>query len=443
LTRNPNESPVPTGEARGAVPQDTGLAFAALHHRDFRPYFLTTMLSMMADNIEHVISYWVIFEIFHSPTLAGFAVVSHWLPFLLLSWYFGGLSDRFDYRRIIQASQLMYMGVSVAWAILIVTDSLEVWHAAVLLVVHGLAGTLWGPGSQLILHNLVGPEHLQSAVRLNATGRQLGVLLGPAVGGALMLILGPYVALLVNTLIYLPLTVWLQTVPYAGRRPEGSDSRKFSWTTALRTLREGNHIVVSMVCLAGVASFFIGTAFQAQMPEFAHDLGTDGMGYGYAALLAANGAGAVVGGLLLEGKGMLAASARTATLLAMLWCITLGAFSVVSIYPLALVLLFMAGILNLSFMSMTQTLVQLNAPPALRGRFLGLYIMCAQGLKTFSGVTVGVVGGYIGIHWSLGLSAAMVFVLMISLFALVFRVDKANPSIKTEGLQVGARTTGS
>jgi len=443
LTQHTNESPVPTAESRGRVAQDTGLAFAALRHRDFRPYFVTTMLSMMADNIEHVVSYWVIFEIFHSPILAGFAVVSHWLPFLLLSWYFGGLADRFDYRRIIQASQLMYMGVSVAWAILIMTDSLEMWHAAVLLVVHGLAGTLWSPGSQLILHNLVGPEHLQSAVRLNATGRQLGVLLGPAVGGALMLLLGPYVALLVNTLIYLPLTVWLQTVPYAGRRPEGVNARRFSWTTALRTLREGNHIVVSMVCLAGVASFFIGTAFQAQMPEFAHDLGTDGMGYGYAALLAANGAGAVVGGLLLEGKGMLAANARTAVLLATLWCITLGAFSAVSIYPLALVLLFIAGILNLSFMSMTQTLVQLNAPAALRGRFIGLYIMCAQGLKTFSGITVGVVGGYIGIHWSLGLSAAVVFVLMISLFALVFRADKANPSIETGGLQVGAGTSGS
>lgn len=442
MTPNSNESPAPSGESPAPVAQDTGLAFAALRHRDFRPYFVTTMLSMMADNIEHVISYWIIFEIFHSPTLAGFAVVSHWLPFLLLSWYFGGLSDRFDYRRIIQASQFMYMAVSVAWAVLIMTDTLEMWHAAVLLIIHGLAGTLWGPGSQLILHNLVGPEHLQSAVRLNATGRQLGVLLGPAVGGALMLLLGPYVALFVNTLIYLPLTLWLQTVPYAGRRPEGANARKFSWTTALRTLREGNHIVVSMVCVAGVASFFIGTAFQAQMPEYAHDLGTDGMGYGYAALLAANGAGAVVGGLLLEGKGLLAANARTAVLLAMLWCVSLGAFAAVSSYPMALVLLFVAGVLNLSFMSMTQTLVQLNAPPALRGRFIGLYIMCAQGLKTFSGITVGVVGGYIGIHWSLGLSAAVVFVFMISLFALVSRVNRVKPAIETEGLQVEARTPG-
>src|SRR2546425_744700 len=67
------------------------LAFPALHHRDFRFFFIGTMLAMMGDNIEHVVSYWVLFQKFHSPVLAGFADISHWTPFLLLSVYFGGL----------------------------------------------------------------------------------------------------------------------------------------------------------------------------------------------------------------------------------------------------------------------------------------------------------------------------------------------------------------
>ncbi len=78
-----------------------GVAFAALRHRDFRAFFVTNMLSMMADSIEHVISYWVIFQIFRSPALAGFAVISHWTPHLLFSVYFGMLADRFDCRRVI------------------------------------------------------------------------------------------------------------------------------------------------------------------------------------------------------------------------------------------------------------------------------------------------------------------------------------------------------
>ena len=69
--------------------------------RPYRAQFLAYVLAMMADNVEHVISYWVVFQKFHSPALAGFAVLSHWLPFLLFSVAVGGLADRFDPRRII------------------------------------------------------------------------------------------------------------------------------------------------------------------------------------------------------------------------------------------------------------------------------------------------------------------------------------------------------
>jgi hypothetical protein len=61
------------------------LAFAALHHRDFRRYFIVHLFSTMGDNIEHVISYWLLFQKFHSPVLGGFAVISHWTPFLFFA----------------------------------------------------------------------------------------------------------------------------------------------------------------------------------------------------------------------------------------------------------------------------------------------------------------------------------------------------------------------
>src|SRR5580765_8962786 len=103
------------------------IAFAALHHRDYRRYFFVIMLSQMGDDIEHVISYWLLYQKFHSPVLAGFAVISHWTPFLLFAVYFGALADRFDCRKVIQLAQIMYMGVSAAWAILFFTDTIQVW----------------------------------------------------------------------------------------------------------------------------------------------------------------------------------------------------------------------------------------------------------------------------------------------------------------------------
>src|SRR5258705_11603838 len=119
------------------------LSFAALHHRNFRLFFIYTVLAMMADNIEHVVSYWVLFQKFRSPALAGFAEISHWTPFLLLSVYFGGIADRYDCRKVIQVAQLLFMGVSATWAVLFFTNTIQLWHAGVLLVLHGVAGAIW------------------------------------------------------------------------------------------------------------------------------------------------------------------------------------------------------------------------------------------------------------------------------------------------------------
>jgi MFS family permease len=104
----------------------------------------------------------------------------------------------------------------------------------------------------------------------------------------------------------------------------------------------------------------------------------------------------------------MAPRARTAILLALGWGASLAAFALTRSYPLALVLLFAAGFLELSFNSMAQALVQWEAPAEWRGRMIGLYSMAAQGMRTFSGVTVGLAGAALGVHWSLARSGACV-----------------------------------
>jgi MFS family permease len=172
-----------------------------------------------------------------------------------------------------------------------------------------------------------------------------------------------------------------------------------------------NSVIISMTVLVGGASLIVGNAYQAQMPEFAHDLGHGEGGVTYSALLAADAAGALIAGLVLEGRGLLPPDPRTALALALAWCLAIGGFAASRSYPLALALLFCAGFLELAFFAMAQTLVQLNAPPAVRGRVIGLFAMSALGLRAFSGVTVGLGGSLIGIHWSLALSAATLLAL--------------------------------
>jgi MFS family permease len=405
-----------------AAPAPSPRSFAAMRHRGFRAFFTTYVLAMMADNIEHVISYWVMFQKFHSPALGGFAVLSHWLPFLVFSVPVGGLADRFDPRRIIQTGMAMFIAVSLGWGYFFVTDSLQMWHAMALLVLHGCAGVLWQTSSQLLLHDIVPRADLQSAVRMNATARYLGILVGPAVGGAMMLALGPTRGIFVNALYYLPLIVWLWRAPYGPRFRSDAPApvravRGFG--DIVQTMRDiaGQPVIVTMTLLAGGASFFIGNSYQAQMPSFANDLGHGNPGAAYSMLLAADACGALIAGFVLESSGVLRPAARTALLLALCWCLALVCFSQAASYALALALLFVAGFLELSFSSMAQTLVQLNARAEMRGRVIGLFNMSALGLRFFSGITVGLAGSLVGVHTSLAVSAALLGAVIVFLFA--------------------------
>lgn len=394
----------------------TQQSFTALRHPGYRAYFFGAAIAMMGDSIEHVISYWILFQKFESPALAGFAVLSHWLPFLFFSLYSGALADRFDPRRLIQIGMALFMLVSLGWALLFLFDVLEMWHAVALLTLHGFAGVLWTPAAQLLIHDLVGERELHSAIRLSAISRWLGLLVGPAVGGAILLLMGPAYGLLFNVVIYLPLVLWLWKAPFKREAKPRPAVRSFGEVAAIARRLAGDRTIVSMTLLAGGSSLLVGNAYQAQMPEYAHHLGHGDADFSYSMLLAADAAGALTAGLVLEGRNLLAANPRTAFLLCMAWCVVLAGFALSTAYAFALALLFVAGFLELSFNAMAQTLVQIRAPEDLRGRVIGLFAMASLGLRAFSGITVGLGGAWLGIHWSLALSCLALLMLTASLF---------------------------
>jgi len=404
-------------------------SFAALRHPGARVYLIGSCLAMMGDSIEHVISYWIMWEKFQSPELGGFAIISHWLPFLLFSFWSGALADRFDPRRIIQIGMALFMLASLGWGYFFVTDSLEKWHAVVLLSIHGIAGVLWNPAAQLFVHDMVGGQQLQSAIRMMSSARMLGFLMGPAIGGGLMLAFGPAIGIFLNVLIYVPLALWLWKAPYGPkfRSPEEEAPKRQravkSFADVVAAIREISTVpvVFSMTMLAGVAAMIVGNAHQAQMPEFAYDFGFSDTSIRYAILLAAAATGAFTAGVVLESKSLLPAKVNTAFVLALIWCLAIGGFAVTTNYYLAVALLFFAGFVDLAFNAMTRTLAQIHAPPDLRGRAIGLYNVGSLGMRTFSGITVGVGGGYIGIHWSLGISVVVLFFAIMALFVYCTR----------------------
>ena len=391
---------------------------------------------MMGDNIEHVISYWVIFEEFDSPVLGGYAVISHWAPFLLGSVFAGSLADRYDCRKLFLIAMVMFIGVSLGWSLVFWTDTLAIWHAIVLLTLHGIAGVIFSPASQLIIHDIVGSQSLPSAVRLTATGRQLGLLMGPALGALFLLVLGPAAGIAVNAAIYLPMVWWSLREPYTGHgdaSPEDVAKRPVTWSLganldAVRIAR-ANATIFGMILLVGMTSLLVGNAHTAQLPEFAEQFLEDDAGVAYTLLLLAGAAGAITGGLLLETLPNTSPTPSRATGLAMAWTVCMLVFAAAPVYVMALLALFCSGICLIGFTSMAQALVQLEAPIESRGRLVGLFNTSLNGLRVGSGFTVGFFGAIVGIHWSLGLSAAVLLSVVVVLALRLRRAERVRNNL--------------
>ena len=163
-----------------------------------------------------------------------------------------------------------------------------------------------------------------------------------------------------------------------------------------------------MTVLVGGASLIVGNAYQAQMPEFAHDLGHGDGGFTYSVLFAADAAGALVAGLVLESRGLLPPQSAH-RLPAGAWA---GASpSAASPGPPPIRSRSRCSSPPASSSSRStrwrRRWCRSTRPATMRGRVIGLFNMSALGLRAFSGVTVGLGGSLIGIHLSLALSAAL------------------------------------
>ena len=190
-------------------------------------------------------------------------------------------------------------------------------------------------------------------------------------------------------------------------RDGGVTKPRLTLRDAAQTLRQvaANRVLMAMIILGGLGSFFVGASLQSAMPVFASQLGGGGGG-AYGVLLFALGAGGVVGGLLLEATGWIRPDVKAALLSTVIYGLATLGFALTRNYPLAIALLVVGGVANMAAMSIGQTVVQLMAAPAERGRVIGVYSMSSGGLRAGSGFTVGLLGAAIGIHASLSASAA-------------------------------------
>ena len=395
------------------------LRFEALAVPTFRWYWVFSWISSTGDGMENVIRNVLVYQLAGAaaPFWLGMMVFAHWVPFTFFSLYGGVLADRYDNRKVQLVAQLLLMAAAlgVAWATL--AGIVTTWWIFGLLLLHGFAGAIGGPAQQTLIHSMVGPSKLLSAVSLNSTARQFSQVIGPAVAGVIVVVFGPGWGFLINALTFVPLLAFLAVVRVRPLSVRTSIPIVSSLRDGLRFVR-GRPFIGALIAVEMLGAIFLGHTFNSFLVLFAHDtLHVDDLGYAF--LLVGSGIGAVCAAFYLAYARDRGHSGRFIVFAAMLEMAAILVFAFSTSYALSFVLLFFVGLSAVLTQSLTNTKIQLSAPDALRGRVMGAYTFGTQGVRVLNGPILGGAAIVFGAPLAVAGAAAVVLAGLAGILARV------------------------
>jgi MFS family permease len=368
-----------TGSSQTVRRRGLGQATEALREPVFRWWFGSQILSASGAMTQSVASSWLILQLTGHAVDLGVGGAITWAPILLGGAWAGALVDRFDRRRILLLTQVLFILLSIVQTILVGTGAITLWMIYALGALTGVVTALDGPARQVYVMELVGRARLVSAVSLYEVILNASRVLGPAAGGLLLATVGTAWCFALNAVSYLPPLLVL----LAFRPREAAQPREQKRAGALSGIRQAWSSPVIRSCLliaiAGGLLFNLGVALPVLATKVFH-LG----GGGYGLLMAAFGLGAIPGALVAASGA--APDGRRLRVLAALAGLAVLATAVSPVPGLAFVGIAAAGFLSIWLIAVANTLVQLRADAGSRGRIMGVWTMALPGTVPLTGL---------------------------------------------------------
>jgi len=375
-------------------------AVRALRHRNLRLFFAGQGLSLVGTWMQQVAVSWLVYRLTASPLILGIVAFGSQIPTLLMAPLAGALADRWSRYRMVVVAQSLAMLQALTLAALVLGGVVQVWHLIALSVVLGVINGLDIPARQSLLVRMVdGPEDLPNAIALNSSMFNAARLVGPAVAGVLIGLVGEGPVFLLNGLSYLAV-LWALSrlrIPRGGPRPRAG--------SVLVAMREGFRYgfgfppVRAILLLLGLVSL-VGIPYVVLLPVFARDvLGGDATTLGL--LTSAAGLGALAGALYLASRGSVRGLGRVITLATALYGSGLVAFSFSRTVWLSAALLLVVGFGIMAATASMNTILQTLVEEEMRGRVMSLYTMAFVGMSPLGSL----LGGWLALH--LGAPAAV------------------------------------
>lgn len=393
--------------------------FAALQSRNFRLLWFGLLVSNAGTWMASTAEGWLVTDLapgraafWLGVIAAGFAV-----PMLALPPLGGAIADRVPRLKLLWLVQISYLAFSATLAILTVTGLVNVWFLVAYAFANGVILAFDSPVRHALLPDLVTREQLTSAVSLNSVAFTGAALVGPAIAGMLIPIIGVGGVFILNAASCLA-TLWalsrIRGVPQHGR---GSEIEPAG---VLRSIGQGVAYVRRSALLSGLLTVAVVTGIFARsygplLAVFARDefrVGSEAFGF----LVAAGGLGTLAGAFGLAGRGDVERRGRWVMAATLLQATLLLAFATSPWYALALPLLILIGVANAISGALTATLIQLAVPNELRGRIMSLYMLTLIGVPSAGSLLLGTTADAFGVRIAVGGGALIVLLLTSLIF---------------------------
>ena len=370
-----------------AVGVATRRTFQSLSVRNYRLYFTAQLISNSGTWMDRIAQAWLVLHLTGSGFDLGILTGLQFLPVLLFGPWGGLVADRMDKRRLLYATQAGGGLIALALGILVETHAVRLWQVFLLAFCLGVMNLFDNPARQTFVFEMVGKEDLPNAVSLNSVVMNASRVVGPAVGGVVITVVGLGVCFLANAASFVAVLVALAlmrtselhtTDPVVRAKGQLRDGFRYVWRTP--SLRN------TLIAMAVIGIFAYN--FQVTLALLATVTFHGGAG-AFSVLTSCMGVGAIVGGLTVAHRG------RPTPRLLQGVALTFGALLAVvaaapSLAVAAVVIVFM-GAASIAFIATANAELQLQADPPMRGRVMALYSMAFLGSTPIGGPLIGAI----------------------------------------------------
>lgn len=381
----------------------------ALRHHNFRILFRANAVSNIGSWIQRVAQAWLVLELTNSGTYLGIIASLQFAPFLLVSMQGGAMADRLDKQKVLLITNCLFVSSSLVLGTLILLERVQLWHVMALALVLGLTDGIDKPVRQSYISELVGIKDMPNAISLNSANFNFGRLVGPAIAGFLIAILGTGPAFLINGFSY----VFVISAFFRIKKDQLFDIPKNSGPVKIREgiryVLARPDIFVTMASCSILATFgFNFELFNALMATKEFDGGVASFG-----LLGTFVAVGSLSAALLSPRLERYRSTKFVLIGATVFCFTLLLTSVMPTFLTYSISLPLLGATALTTVIAANSITQLNSDHEIRGRVMGIYQFIFLGGAPFSSPLIGWMSEEVGIRETIALCSLATLIPMI------------------------------